>query len=978
MEGMANGSLTNGIFVLYSLVMIRVFSPIRVLAVAAAFCGAAAFFAAPAQAQSPATLPEGTVLVTSDGLTRNNRTPFSRNQQYSWRLNITNGVDISGGETTWRYLRAKADGVTILGGGISGTSSSSLPGWVTDGSIEYIGMRATYKDAAAGISVHFDSTLTFIPQPTEGTLSLSFDDKEYDAPGAVLTITMGAFTDANNDGAAPGGFVSLIWQQRANNDADFITLTSGGADNTLYTIQSAEFTGLLAGQKPLYRFVGVYQDGIGYQQTFIATAEVNMQPSETSCHNAGQIFSGQICVPCTGATRIYDETTRQCVAPPDGFQTSLILDGGNLHITGEILRTGSAIRFACCFARNANEAGTNPQSIGGNSFPSRHFISGADGLARQIGDEGTHTVVYNLGAILNAAYDFARPFVFFEFLGRGADTFRSNAIRVAGITGGTVRVVRVDGERVSIDISGLSNAVSRPVQPYELTYRWQTQAAGADEAWADATGAEATTQVYPLAAGLEGLEGRVIVADKTGLASAQTVRAPVFATETILDKEHIRITSQLIGNGGHATLQCCYIKQANEAFTNADDIRDPRFPDLDPLPSYFVVGGAGRISEARGNLENHIALYNLSAVLNESFDYSRPFVAFDYVFGTEIDFNGRPTGILRGTPIRVAGITGGEVGIGVSVNISLHTSGFVSGFDGIHGIAGEIALSINISNLTNVVGRAPLPQELTYQWQTQVLGDDNAWADAPGDSATTRLYTLTYADGLKEARALVSDRAALAPVQTITASLPVATYTLKVDTAAQRIEFTGPRRLLFNAYQFSSETSGNAQLVGLVNEFYSTRNLLRAKGNRNQPEFDFSRPFIGFNSLSNPGIDFSDRVRVAGITGGRVVVNAEQFSPRLSANISGLTNVLAQTPQPHELTYQWQRFNGVHGWEDVTDANATAQVYTVTPGFPVRVVVSDKAGLADPQAASGDAVSGNGGHFPNAGQGKNPNHRNCD
>ena len=148
------------------------------------------------------------------------------------------------------------------------------------------------------------------------------------------------------------------------------------------------------------------------------------------------------------------------------------LNSENLQVT---VTGGDGTLLRCCQAiQSADESLTSPSAIDGRGINdiigAQNFVSNdpANGLGA-----GGHTAVYNLSAVLNASFDYDKPWIAFRFnplvtQRRG----HTPALRVAGITGGTVDI-DVDGLTLSVDISDLTNFVGRTPIPAELSYQWE-------------------------------------------------------------------------------------------------------------------------------------------------------------------------------------------------------------------------------------------------------------------------------------------------------------------------------------------------------------------------------------------------------------------------------------------------------------------------------------------------------------------------
>ena len=126
-------------------------------------------------------------------------------------------------------------------------------------------------------------------------------------------------------------------------------------------------------------------------------------------------------------------------------------------------------------------------------------------------------------------------------------------------------------------------------------------------------------------------------------------------------------------------------------------------------------------------------------------------------------------------------------------------------------------------------------------------------------------------------------------------------------------------------------------------------------------DFNFSRPFWGFRAFDRPNafalFPFSNRLRVAGIKRGRIVV--ERFvvfnvpTPLYFPNLAGVQNVLGKEPGSHELTYQWQTraAEGSGSWTN----RSTSLNYSNNDGLTspagqhlLRVIATDRAGFHAP------------------------------
>ena len=439
--------------------------------------------------QFPAIVrPEGTLSIDFLG---KEVSPYALDQVWFSELEISNGV--SGGRIEHYGQRAQQDGVfTETGLNSRGRTSSNngVAAFVDGNPLNvYLRYRAIYTDIV-GIETEFFSSVVFIPQPTEG-LTVDFNDVEINEAGAVLTANISGVSDENNNSFHTGGsFVSYTWFRQASDTASFVSITSG-ADALLYTMQAVDLENLVSGQKPVYRLVGSYMDALTYVQNVTAFATVNVQPPAPSAQT---------------------------------FQAMAILNKVSVHIIASVVSGPTDDSdTVCCVAFQANNAarvGAVVIDSLGDGLPSDHFLSGT--FVRNDGSEAFefanpgHVAVYNLGTVLNASYDYSKPFIYINFATFGQN--QTPAIRVAGITGGSTTIDN-NRQTLSINISGLRNVVGRVPLPQELTFLWQMQNNGT---WGNVPGVTGQTYAPP-----PGATVRVMVTDKARMAAVETVTATI-------------------------------------------------------------------------------------------------------------------------------------------------------------------------------------------------------------------------------------------------------------------------------------------------------------------------------------------------------------------------------------------------------------------------------------------------------------------
>ena len=210
--------------------------------------------------------------------------------------------------------------------------------------------------------------------------------------------------------------------------------------------------------------------------------------------------------------------------------------------------------------------------------------------------------------------------------------------------------------------------------------------------------------------------------------------SPAFAQSAFdatisLNPENGQVTWRLINDGGSSAgaYGCCAARQsADESVppANSSYIGTRQSNGLSP---HFISGGTPNSRVVSGAT----AVYDIAAAFDSGdFDFSKPFMII------------RPLAAFNfySNPLRVAGITGGTATIEKN---------------------GQL-LSVNISGLRNVVGRAPIPQELSFQWQVRNTGSSNAWFSP--NIGIGQTYTLNAAN---EGRLILTDKAGLRAVQTI-------------------------------------------------------------------------------------------------------------------------------------------------------------------------------------------------------------------
>ena len=621
----------------------------------------------------------------------------------------------------------------------------------------------------------------------------------------------------------------------------------------------------------------------------------------------------------TAAAAICGAVFSMSTASAQEIVNTISLNEETLQLTISVVTGDTA---TCCRARqsaSSDRSGAN-DIVPAVGLYSPNFSSGVDYNGRPEISNG-HVAVYELSSVLNASFNYTKPFFFVTY---SSDAGTAPGFRIAGIASGTATVTRSDdnAQLLSVDISGLTNVVGRTPIPEELTFQWQTRFT--NDPWGEVSGE--TSQTYILAGGAE---GRVIVTDKAtaGFFGTQTLSVaaaavvltdPVFTTS--LNSENLQVTISVTSTGGHTNLRCCLAEQdADETFDRDSDIIG-----TEGIPSQnFISGASGEATVQAGD----IAIYNLSVLLDYStFNFEKPFLGISHRQGTRSIYF---TNILR-----VAGIASGEA----TVNE-----------DG-------LTLSVNISNLTNVVGRTPIPAELTFQWQNSVgvaISGETGQTYTAAEAATVQVQITDKAGAT--IFAAITATAEAAPV----ASTAEATFTLTLDKENLRVssEITDLGRYDFltccQAVQsdddelgspsfFSGDSSSFAQIPNFISgangetshvgstSVYNISAVLNAS-------FDYSKPYFGFLYGNDRGGDsYSPGIRIAGIASGEATVNKDGLT--LSVNISNLTNVVGRTPIPEELSFEWQMTNGT------AIAGQTMQTYTPAAAATVQVQITDRAG----------------------------------
>ena len=239
------------------------------IAVFAALCGAV--FSMSALAQTPTG--NLSLINTNNGL-------YALNSEYqiSWRA--SGGYTPSGGaqyNLEWEVAPAN---MTFVDSEVAGvTQAFAFFGTYTvsqiinnDATNQFFRARLVVLDNASNVRATFFSTPVSLNQPTSGEITISFSDNVQTALGDSLTAAIEtAFTDDNGTGR----LASYQWERQADDSADFNAITENGTGAN-YAFQAADFFGLVGEQERVFRVLATYQDAIGYQQVFTATATVNV------------------------------------------------------------------------------------------------------------------------------------------------------------------------------------------------------------------------------------------------------------------------------------------------------------------------------------------------------------------------------------------------------------------------------------------------------------------------------------------------------------------------------------------------------------------------------------------------------------------------------------------------------------------------------------------------------------------------------
>ena len=819
-----------------------------------------------------------------------------------------------------------------------------------DAANQYFRLEMIFTDPPNAVLATFYSVPILINQPTSGEISISFSDDVQTALGDSLTLVSENIADANGN----GNFASYQWERKADDSADFNAITENGTAAN-YAFQAADFIGPVSERERVFRVLATYQDAIGYQQVFTAIATVNVNlatPTLESCNAVGQTFVGGACVACTGNTPVRDGNVCIAMLPqgtvtlrtnqdtPDTFQRYF----GSLNITNGVTGGAIAYVFQTATATTAPITWVDDSRVGNDDI--RNFL-GSAGLLLGGG-------ILNNGTNPNRASHNNRYFrvraIYTDTPNAVTVTFYSETVDTQRPTEGltidfTDMTVTVTGAVLTANISGVTDGNDNDdpgLGGVFYSFTWFRKANNGVEFVSITSGAgnpaNYTIQdsdfadlvidqkpVYRLIALYrDGIGyGQNITAMATVNVQSETATEAPPAWDVDFDKENLLISVEITSLGG-GVLRCCVAIQFENATTPITGITSADFPSPN-----FISGAPGADFGDNQNVGS-VAVYNVSAVLNASFDYTKPFIAIGYDPVLVEGFPGP-------TPIRVAGITGGTATIEKN---------------------GQL-LSVVFSGMTNVVGQVPIPEELTYVWQTQTAGADaDAWETIT--SATLQTYTAPMSVGV---RVLLTDKAGLltAPQTVIAIATPAEVvtppallYTLVLDRTSKRISLTMPDTFpAWDVFSYSSATGGTSVNLGVAEfddndetNYYSVANLLTVG-------FDFTRPFFGFDGTADTGdlADFSNRVRVAGIMSGEATIAKNSLV--LSVNISGLINVLGDAPNSHELSFQWEMPDG-------TEINgATLQTYTAASGATVRVQIIDKAAATtfSPILATADVVA---------------------
>ena len=413
----------------------------------------------------------------------------------------------------------------------------------------------------------------------------------------------------------------------------------------------------------------------------------------------------------------------------------LSLDSENGRVTSQVTSTPGAL-FCCQAIQSADDSLTSPTRIDGETsqdqrdLPGKYFISGAGGnnVIINAANFATHRAVYDIAAAFDSGdFDFTKPFMALSYFYPNLSTFENTpALRVAGITGGEATIAK-NGRVLSVNISELKIGENAAF-PQALTYQWKT-AAGTDIA-------NATLQTYTADSGAT---VQVLITDKAGektftpiLATAEVAAPPAEEINLLLNTENLQVTATVISTGGK-TFRCCQIRQAAAATGGSSEISG-----IEGVPSPGFLSGASSTGPVK--VAGDTAVYNLSMVLNASYDYSKPFILFFHL-GTPCCSDN-----VFSNRLRIAGIMSGEA----TVNE-----------DG-------LTLSVNISELRNVVGREPILEELTFQWQTSAgvaISGETGQTYTAATNATVQVQ-ITDKAGLKTFAAITATAEVVTPADT--------------------------------------------------------------------------------------------------------------------------------------------------------------------------------------------------------------------
>ena len=523
-------------------------------------------------------------------------------------------------------------------------------------------------------------------------------------------------------------------------------------------------------------------------------------------------------------------------------------------------------------------------------FQDRVALGGKD-LGAAVLDSALGLYYINNPFTAGSAFDYTHPFV--RFINTDSTRgFTSPPLRIAGIMSGAARLDAsfADGGRVySFDISDMRNIYDAAPENYELTVEWRRIANNTFTTLTVGHG-EVSLSTNLLAQTLQG-----VITDRAFLSEPQTFNLEL-------------------------------ANAANALYLNATQKRFYMVATLDaadatPVAYHFsnTTDTSGGTVLGNGVYDTAFTTYyiNAASFLGPTFNYDWPYARL-----VDSAANGITTDAAR-----VAGIQSGAISVD-SDTFRRYT--------------------VDLSNLLNIYGDVPIPQEMHFEWQR--IADNITTTLAMGNAVTAYALT-TFLPG--SLRIVASDRASLTEPQTLTMPyISANSVTYDIPTKIFQLVVPFSVNASVNLYQNASGVLANPSIVVAAadiqtnaqqQQFVDFNDVLGA-------DFNYDYPFAVFHHSS--GLSSNDnRIRIAGIKADTsAVLSTTQNSGEW--DISNLSNIYGEDAQPYELTVEWL---SVDSSDNVLSTlakgiGALSYTHTAVAAATVRSVLRDRAGLLPPQS----------------------------